>query len=141
LGGNVTDIKFRHLLTHATGWGQLWNKLDKKKRADWNNGWDGLKYVVSLDTVPGSLYSYKNANTALLRILIPQIWVQMGGAPFSQVTADNHDLMYLNYVQNNIFDPIGIYKVVVTGTRPVGSSGMRSISRVINRSQLKFRSS
>jgi CubicO group peptidase (beta-lactamase class C family) len=111
LGGNVSDIKFRHLLTHATGWGQLWNNLDEKERAGWNNGWDGLKYVVSLDTVPGSLYSYKNANTALLRILIPQIWVQMGGAPFSQVTADNHDLMYLNYVQNNIFDPIGIYNV------------------------------
>ncbi|MET0068325.1 MAG: serine hydrolase [Candidatus Thiodiazotropha sp.] len=111
LGDNVTGIKFRHLLTHATGWGQLWDNLDEKEREDWNNGWDGLKYVVSLDAAPGSLYSYKNANTALLRILIPQVWVQMGGAPYPEVTSGNHDLMYLTYVKNNIFDPIGIYNV------------------------------
>ncbi|MET0053065.1 MAG: serine hydrolase [Candidatus Thiodiazotropha sp.] len=112
LGKNVSGIRFRHLLTHATGWGQLWNTLSDAEQEDWNNGWDGLKYVVSLDLAPGSFnYSYKNANTALLRILIPQIWVQMGGAPYTEVTASNHDLMYLSYVQHNIFNPIGIYSV------------------------------
>jgi CubicO group peptidase (beta-lactamase class C family) len=98
-------------LTHATGWGQLWNNLTEADQEDWNNGWDGLEYVISQDAAPGSPYSYKNANTALLRILIPQIWVAMGGAPYTEVTAANHDLMYLTYLYENIFEPIGIYSV------------------------------
>ncbi|HEX7027696.1 MAG TPA: serine hydrolase [Gammaproteobacteria bacterium] len=110
-GNGVNSLKFRHLLTHSTGWGQLWNTLTEEEQEDWNNGWDGLKYVVSLDAAPGSAYSYKNANTALLRVLIPQIWVQMGGAPYTEVTEGNHDLIYLAYVQNNIFEPAGIYNV------------------------------
>ncbi|MEW8688540.1 MAG: hypothetical protein AB2556_22230 [Candidatus Thiodiazotropha sp.] len=100
------------MLTHATGWGQLWDTLTDEETADWNNRWDGLEYVISLDASPGSGYSYKNANTALLRILIPQIWVQMGGAPYTEVTAANHELLYLAYLQNYIFDPIGIHNVV-----------------------------
>ncbi|PVV14031.1 MAG: hypothetical protein B6D77_03685 [gamma proteobacterium symbiont of Ctena orbiculata] len=111
LGKNVNGIKFKHLLTHSTGWGQLWDNLDKAEREAWSNGWDGLEYVISLTASPGSAYSYKNANTALLRILIPQVWVAMGGAPYAEVTAGNHDLMYLAYVQGNIFEPIGIYSV------------------------------
>ena len=79
LGTNVAGLKFHHLLTHSTGWGQLWNDLSEEEKEDWNNDWDGLQYLLTLEASPGVSSSYKNANTALLRILIPQIWVQMGG--------------------------------------------------------------
>ncbi|MES9831004.1 MAG: serine hydrolase [Candidatus Thiodiazotropha sp. DIVDIV] len=110
-GSGVNDLEFKDLLTHSTGWGQLWDNLNDKEQEDWNNDWDGLKYVISLDASPGSSYSYKNANTALLRILIPKIWVAMGGAPYENVTSANHELIYLAYIQHNIFNPIGIYNV------------------------------
>jgi len=112
LGSGVEEIRFRHLLNHTTGWGQLWDSLNAKQQEPWNNDWDGLEYVTGLPAMPGAASSYKNANTALLRILIPQIWIQMGGAPVSSIDAGSHSMIYLAYLQTQLFDPIGIYNVV-----------------------------
>ncbi|NOX91367.1 MAG: beta-lactamase family protein [Gammaproteobacteria bacterium] len=104
-------ITFRHLLTHRSGLNQYFNALTDDGKKSWGNDWDSLKFVVENGAMPGAMSSYKNANFALLRILIPQIWVTMGTAPYNEVTEGNHSSMYLAYMYQNIFEPIGIYNV------------------------------
>lgn len=108
-------LTFKHLMAHTTGLGQAFDLMkqnnDVTALSSWGNDWDGLEYVVSNGATPGASYAYKNANYALLRVLIPEVWRQMGGAPYTEVTMGNHSIMYLAYVQQNIFEPIGIHNV------------------------------
>ncbi len=108
-------LTFGDLMTHSTGLGQAFDLMkandDVTALASWGNDWDGLEFVVSNGADPGASYSYKNANYALLRVLIPEVWVQMGGAPYDEVTEANHSLMYLAYVYQNVFEPAGVYNV------------------------------
>lgn len=110
----INGLTFKQLMDHTSGLGQVFDDMkandDQSGLDSWGNDWDGLQFVVANGTTPDS-YSYKNANYALLRILIPQVWVQMGGAPYIEVTEGNHSSMYLAYVQQNIFEPAGIYNV------------------------------
>lgn len=112
---NAQGITFAHLMTHKTGLGQAFDKMkaddDQTALDSWGNDWDGLEFVVSNGASPGAGSSYKNANYALLRILIPRVWVQMGGAPYNEVTAGNHSSMYLAYLYENILYPAGLYNV------------------------------
>lgn len=112
---NLGNLTFRHLMTHTTGWGQYFDLIkafdDTYSLDNWGNDWDGLQFVVSNGASPGATSSYKNANYALLRVLLPEIWVQMGAAPYTEVTKKNHGSMFLAYIQQNIFIPIGINNV------------------------------
>jgi len=104
-------ITFRHLLTHQSGLNQIFNALSEDDKESWGNDWDGLEFVVVNGAIPGAAYSYKNANFALLRILIPRVWLTLGTAPYNEVTKSNHSSMYLSYVYQNILEPISIYSV------------------------------
>lgn len=112
----ANGVTFRHLMTHTTGLGQMFAEFkennDQTALSSWGNDWDGLEWVVLNGANPGASSSYKNANYAFLRLLIPAIWVEMGGAPYAEVTEGNHAIMYIAYVQQQIFEPIGINNVV-----------------------------
>ena len=75
----------------------------------WGNDWDGLEFVVSNGAAPGSGYSYKNANYALLRLMIPKLWKATGNHPGVNVINEvNVGIWYLAYVQQRVFGPAGV---------------------------------
>ncbi len=105
-------LSFRHLLTHTSGLGQAFDKLEAmnpETAGYWGNDWDGLEFVVSNGAAPGSGYSYKNANYALLRIMIPALWKATGRHPGINVINEvNVGIWYLAYVQQRVFQPAGV---------------------------------
>lgn len=103
----ANGVTFRQLLTHHSGLNQAFNALSDSDRARWGNDWDGLEFVVANGTQPGSAYSYKNANFALLRVIIPALWKAAGNTSIQSITKYNHAMWYLAYVQDYLFEPIG----------------------------------
>ncbi|MCH9651210.1 MAG: beta-lactamase family protein [Deltaproteobacteria bacterium] len=109
---NANGLTFRHLLTHTSGLNQEFNALkDAGLEGPWGNGWDGLEFVVENGTVPDSPRQYKNANFALLRILIPELWKAAGG-PGTAVTKANVGERYLSYLHELVMDREDIESVV-----------------------------
>jgi CubicO group peptidase (beta-lactamase class C family) len=111
LGPGVADLKFRHLLQHRTGWNQMFKAMTKAEQEPWGNDWDGIAFVVSQGATPGAGYSYKNANFAVLRMIIPALYAASGQAPFAipPLTKWNYSLYYVAYMQEHLFEPAGIY--------------------------------
>lgn len=108
-------VTFRQLLDHTSGLGQLYSQLDDFEQANWGNDWDGLEFVVSNGAQPGSAYSYKNANYALLRVAIPYLWKATGNHPGIGVISEiNVGIWYLAYVQQQVFVPSGVQSVTCT---------------------------
>jgi CubicO group peptidase (beta-lactamase class C family) len=109
-GSSIDDLTFKHLLTHTSGWGQIFDAMSDAERAPWENHWDGIAYVVSQGALPDSPYAYKNANFAVLRMIIPALWAASGLAPFHipELTQFNYGWYYLGYIQRAIFEPAGI---------------------------------
>jgi CubicO group peptidase (beta-lactamase class C family) len=107
----ANGLSFRHLLTHTSGLGQYFDQLkamNPESAESWGNDWDGLEFVVSNGAAPGSAYSYKNANYALLRIMIPALWKATGNHPGINVINEvNVGIWYLAYVQQRVFGPAG----------------------------------
>lgn len=105
-------LTFRHLLTHTSGLGQAYDALvavNPESAESWGNDWDGLEFVVSNGASPGAAYSYKNANYALLRIMIPKLWKATGNHPGVNVINEvNVGIWYLAYVQQRVFAPAGV---------------------------------
>ncbi len=104
-------VSFRELLTHASGLRQMWDDLNDVDRQYWGNDWDGLEFVVANGTMPGSQKGYKNANSALFRILIPQLLRESGVASLGDVSADSAGLIYVEYLNSYILSPLGMAPV------------------------------
>jgi CubicO group peptidase (beta-lactamase class C family) len=98
-------VTFRHLLTHTSGLNQEFKALDDTSQ--WGNDWKGLEWVVANGTTPGSAHSYKNANYALFRVLIPALWRELDPS-VPVVTEGNSWALTLGYLQQNLFTPSGI---------------------------------
>lgn len=109
-GVGIEDLTFKHLLTHTSGFKQIFNGLNEAKKDKWGNDWQGLKWIVKNGARPDSSRAYKNANFALLRVIIPKLWKASGmpDADFTAITRDNHGLLYVIYATNHIFNPSGI---------------------------------
>ena len=83
--------------------------MNPESAESWGNDWDGLEFVVSNGAAPGSGYSYKNANYALLRIMIPALWKATSSDPGVNVINEvNVGIWYLAYVQQRVFQPAGV---------------------------------
>lgn len=109
-------LTFRHLLTHTSGFNQIYNALSPADQQYWGNDWDGLEFVVANGAIPDSPRQYRNANFALLRVLVPELWKATGVHPgIGEITAENHGIWFTAYVQEYIFEPMGIYDVQCSG--------------------------
>lgn len=103
LGPNVKDLTFEQLLRHRTGFTStntdFWNTLS----------WDGLSDMVEQGANPGASFNYLNANYALFRFIIPAMWKETG-TPLGIYTENGTAaaFWYIFYVQQKIFDPIGV---------------------------------
>ena len=78
-GFNTKSVKFRHLLAHTSGLGQVFLGLNDADVAQYGNDWDGLRFAVAKGAIPGSTRSYFNTNYALLRVLNARMWHAAGG--------------------------------------------------------------
>ncbi|MCR9139605.1 MAG: beta-lactamase family protein [Alphaproteobacteria bacterium] len=110
-GPGINQLTFRDLLQHRTGFNQIFMSLSAaKQQENWGNDWDGLKWIVKNGAQPGASASYKNANFALLRVIIPKLWKASGAndADFTGVTKGNNGLLYVIYVTNHIFKPSNV---------------------------------
>ncbi len=109
-GPGIGQLTFKDLMQHKTGFKEIFNSLSHEEKQNWGNDWDGLKWIVENGAIPGSSSSYKNANFALLRVIIPKLWKASGAddADFVELTSGNNGLLYVLYVTNHIFEPSGI---------------------------------
>ena len=103
-----TPITFRQLLTHTSGILQVFNdpSIDK---TGFSNAWDGLALLVKQGATPNVAAGeqYKNANYALLRVILPELW-RMADGPKSKVTEANHGFRYVDYVNSKLMIPAGL---------------------------------
>lgn len=103
---SANPVTFRHLLTHTSGVLQAFNA---NPGAGWGNRWANLQPLVSSGVTPdvaaGS--QYKNANYALLRVILPKLWALDDG-PQTAVTEANHGGRFLSYVNSRILAPAGV---------------------------------
>ena len=91
---SVAGLTFEHLLTHTTGIQQLLASTDVEGAG---NDWDGLQVIVEeIGATPGAGRVYKNANFALMRILIPALWQELEEGAIPNVTEDNVRELYLD---------------------------------------------
>ena len=108
---NANGVTFRHLLTHTAGLNQEFKALKAANQSDpWGNGWDGLEFIVNNGTQPDSTREYKNADYALLRVLIPALWRTVGG-PDENVTKENAGQHLLDYLHQLVLDKEAISSV------------------------------
>lgn len=105
---STKPITFRHLLTHTSGILQA-TQDPKNDITGWGNAWDSLQPLVKAGATPdvGAGEKYKNANYALLRVILPDLWAMADG-PKSPITKANHGLRYLDYVNTKLLAPSGI---------------------------------
>lgn len=118
-GLGINGLSFRHLLTHTSGFDQAYQALSPADQALWDNDWDGLQFVVSNGATPGAAYGYRNANFALLRVLIPALWKASPLNPgIGAITEGNHGPLYMSYLQQYIFTPAGVASVACESQDP-----------------------
>lgn len=114
---NKDSLTFRQLLPHTSGINQKIASLPEAKKKKMGNDWDGLKYLVKLGVQKKYLgqgkysagnYSYKNANYALFRLIVPALWMKSKGASWDHVNKASHGPMFMLYVGEKIFKPAGV---------------------------------
>jgi len=100
-------LTFKQLLTHTSGLEQAFRRLKEKgQHQPWGNDWDGLKFIVGHGIKKKDWQlepDYKNANFALMRVLIPALMLNP-----QQVTRTNYAGQYMLYVGSNVTQPSGI---------------------------------
>lgn len=104
----VKPVTFRHLLTHTSGILQEFED-PANDISTWGNRWDSLQPLVANGSTPdvAAGEQYKNANFALLRVLLPKLW-SLADGPAGAVTEANHGLRFLSYVNTRILAPAGV---------------------------------
>lgn len=138
MGANVADITLRHLLTHTSGLSESDNPIDVNFGNPSNATYVNLKNLIAAPAPgPDDEYdpvyhgpvwdgSYNNANFALLaRVVLPKLV-----NPAINLTAANYpdrDLtsgtIYKHYVQDEIFEPLGIFGADLDVTDPYPTLG------------------
>jgi len=109
LGPGFDQITYYQLLRHETGLKQIFNDLSPEAADNWGNDWEGLKWIVENGATPGDVAQYKNANYALMRILIMKLWRTTPGAEQPGILYPNHaGFWYMDYVKRHIFEPSGV---------------------------------
>ena len=106
-GPGIGNLTFRELLTHTSG-------LDSQN-SDFSNTlcYSCLRQVVATGVIKPKTRNYLNANFGLFRILIPSLWKGLNDAPnFVMLTDQTTANVYLNYMQEHIFTPIGINRAL-----------------------------
>lgn len=103
---SASPVTFRHLLTHTSGVLQAFNANPGE---GWGNRWDNMQPLVENGVTPdvAAGQQYKNANYALLRVILPKLWALADG-PQTAVTEANHGPRYLSYVNSKILAPAGV---------------------------------
>lgn len=105
-------VTFRHLLTHTSGLKQEYDNVIKgtSNEGSWGTNWDKLAFVVNHGTTPGSSYAYENINYALMRVLIPALWLPQGG-PTGPTTKQNSVPRYLDFMSQTVAENQGIHSI------------------------------
>lgn len=102
-GAGVEDLSFRSLLTHTSGLGA---PLGFQGGVP-GNSFEDLQDAVAAGVAPET-YVYRNANFALMRILIPYLWEvtpqTFPGQSLDLVTS----AIYVYFVQSEVFEPMGV---------------------------------
>lgn len=99
-----TPITFRHLLTHTSGVNQA--IVAAPPGSGVGNSWSGLRALVALGATPNAAPdNYKNANYALMRVLIPRLTGQR------VVTEQRAYKRYLLWLNEAVFEPSGVASV------------------------------
>ncbi|MCA9236811.1 MAG: beta-lactamase family protein [Planctomycetales bacterium] len=122
-GANVQNITLRHLLTHSSGFLEVGNAIGVDFNSYGNSNYANLQNLVQAGlpaptiaadgvyATPRWNSSYNNANFSLLaKVVLPKLL-----NPLINLTAANYanrdstsGVLYRNYVQSNILQPLGI---------------------------------
>ncbi len=121
---NGQSVTFRQLLTHTSGMNQRFLQLKANgNEGPWGNDWDGLKFAVEKgvaarflgpDKYAAGNRSYKNANYALFRIIVPKLWRMAQGSDGSGVRKANHGALFALYVGEHVMVPSGVQSASCT---------------------------
>jgi CubicO group peptidase (beta-lactamase class C family) len=132
-GPGISQLRFRHLLTHTSGFKQAIQAMPAAQRPT-DNSWSAMQTIVANGTTVNSQRQYKNANFALLRVLNAELWDRSGGRKYTTeiveienskgividtkeiktavpVTAANHTSYVLDYDRKYIFEPAGLHNI------------------------------
>jgi CubicO group peptidase (beta-lactamase class C family) len=103
-GPGVNNLTFKDLLKHESGLNSINSKFDSTL------SYSGLKSCIKDGVINSKTRTYLNVNFALFRVLIPSLWDGLNGAPQTINIEDNANtqIMYLWYMQSNVFGPIGL---------------------------------
>jgi len=121
-GTNISQLTFKELLTHSTGFGQLPN----------NACGNGITYSALEALVAGGVSSanigkpdYGNCNFDLLRELMPALLHQpLTNYPDGPQRAQQSSALYINYMNENVFQPVSV--PLSACKPPVGSNHILS---------------
>lgn len=99
----VGQLTFKDLMTHTSGLNSV--------NANFNGtlSFQAMKDSIASGVVNPKSYNYLNLNYALFRVIIPALWKGLPGAPaIGEVTASSASFFYRLYVQQEIFNKIGV---------------------------------
>ncbi len=106
-----TPITFAHLILHTSGVNQALQSMSPTQLAQAGNSWDGVKYLTAYGATPAAR-QYKNANYALIRVLIAQLYTKAIGGPSAFApTKTDYAARTLLYLNKRLFQPAGIAPV------------------------------
>lgn len=105
-GPGVVSLKFGDLLGHTSGLSSYNTNFSQTL------SWSGLRRMIDTGVVRPQNYQYLNTNFALFRVIIPAMWKGMPGAPnIGMLDSASSQQLYIQYMQEKIFEPIGIVGV------------------------------
>lgn len=112
-GENIDQIAFRDLFNHRSGIIGLGNNCQNGSYSE--NVYSGLKQLIAngVKTQNRGQYCYQNANIGLMRVLIPALtgYVFTGNDNTDDLQTQQ---LYLTFIQNNIFEKVGLTNIVPT---------------------------
>jgi hypothetical protein len=117
-GPNINQITFGDLLTHKSGFGQQPSAKTTTCRNATNGddmSYSALEAIVAKgvsnenESEIGAVANYGNCNFALLRELMPALLDQrLTNFPDGTQRAQQSSTLYINYMNANVFQPVGI---------------------------------
>jgi len=103
LGPGVDELTFRDLMSHGSGLNSTNTNFSGTLC------YDCLAAVIEEGVTQSKAYNYLNANFALFRVMIPMMWAGLQGGPaFVIPTEATTSAIYAEYVEENLFAPIGL---------------------------------
>ena len=105
-GANIDQLTFKELLTHSAGFSQL-----PQSACGNDTTYSALETIVANGVQAANIGvpEYGNCNFALLRELMPALQGQrLTNLPDGPQRAQQSSTMYINYVNANVFQPVGV---------------------------------